>query len=169
MVCNWLRREVAQSCPTLHDPMGYSPPSMEFCRKEYWSGLPFPSPGNLPTQGLNPGLSHCKQTLYCLSHQGIWLAYSHSNAFFFFTSSFDSKFVYQQRGLGPIEEDTILVIDPNNAAVLQSSGKNLWVTLHMLLLMLVLFGTKYIIGSSLRKSILCSSGEKTQLKKAGDW
>lgn len=45
--------------------------------------------------------------------------------FFFLTSSFDSKFVYQQRGLGPIEEDTILVIDPNNAAVLQSSGKNL--------------------------------------------
>ena len=44
-----------------------------------------------------------------------------------FFSSFDSKFVYQQRGLGPIEEDTILVIDPNNAAVLQSSGKNLWV------------------------------------------
>uniref|UniRef100_A0A2K5CAQ5 Peptidylglycine alpha-amidating monooxygenase n=1 Tax=Aotus nancymaae TaxID=37293 RepID=A0A2K5CAQ5_AOTNA len=50
-------------------------------------------------------------------------------------NSFDSKFVYQQRGLGPIEEDTILVIDPNNAAVLQSSGKNLidkdgnyWVT-----------------------------------------
>ncbi|XP_006872377.1 PREDICTED: peptidyl-glycine alpha-amidating monooxygenase isoform X2 [Chrysochloris asiatica] len=39
-------------------------------------------------------------------------------------NSFDSKFVYQQRGLGPIEEDTILVIDPNNAAVLQSSGKN---------------------------------------------
>ena len=45
--------------------------------------------------------------------------------FFFLTSSFYSKFVYQQRGLGPIEEDTILVIDPNNAAVLQSSGKNL--------------------------------------------
>lgn len=49
--------------------------------------------------------------------------------FFFFFSSFDSKFIYQQRGLGPIEEDTILVIDPNNAAVLQSSGKNLWVKL----------------------------------------
>ncbi|XP_040095677.1 peptidyl-glycine alpha-amidating monooxygenase isoform X11 [Oryx dammah] len=45
-------------------------------------------------------------------------------------NSFDSKFVYQQRGLGPIEEDTILVIDPTNAAVLQSSGKNLFYLPH---------------------------------------
>ena len=42
--------EVAQSCPTLHDPTDCSPPgssSMEFSRQEYWSGLPFPSPGDL--------------------------------------------------------------------------------------------------------------------------
>ncbi|XP_076995174.1 peptidyl-glycine alpha-amidating monooxygenase isoform X11 [Tamandua tetradactyla] len=45
-------------------------------------------------------------------------------------NSFDSKFVYQQRGLGPIEEDTILVIDPNNAAILQSSGKNMFYLPH---------------------------------------
>ncbi|XP_045693854.1 peptidyl-glycine alpha-amidating monooxygenase isoform X8 [Phyllostomus hastatus] len=45
-------------------------------------------------------------------------------------NSFDSKFVYQQRGLGPIEEDTILVIDPNNATVLQSRGKNLFYLPH---------------------------------------
>ncbi|XP_042546671.1 peptidyl-glycine alpha-amidating monooxygenase isoform X6 [Dipodomys spectabilis] len=45
-------------------------------------------------------------------------------------NSFDSKFVYQQRGLGPIEEDTILVIDPNNAAVLESRGKNLFYLPH---------------------------------------
>ena len=38
--------EVAQSCPTLSDPMDYSlpgPPSMGFSRQEYWSGLPFAS------------------------------------------------------------------------------------------------------------------------------
>ena len=29
--------------------------SMEFSRKEYWSGLPFPSPGDLPDQGIEPG------------------------------------------------------------------------------------------------------------------
>ena len=34
--------------------------SMGFSRQEYWSGLPFPSPGDLPNQGLNPGLLHCR-------------------------------------------------------------------------------------------------------------
>ena len=28
---------------------------MEFSRQEYWSGLPFPSPGDLPNQGIEPG------------------------------------------------------------------------------------------------------------------
>ena len=39
--------EVAQSCPTLSDPMDYSLPGSsvhEFSRQEYWSGLPLPSP-----------------------------------------------------------------------------------------------------------------------------
>ena len=30
------------------------PPSLEFSRREYWSGLPFPSPGNLPNPGTEP-------------------------------------------------------------------------------------------------------------------
>ena len=46
-----------------------APPSIEFSRQEYWSGLPFPSPEIFSTQGLNPGLLHCKQMLYRLSHQ----------------------------------------------------------------------------------------------------
>ena len=29
--------------------------SMGFSRQEYWSGLPFPSPGNLPDPGIEPG------------------------------------------------------------------------------------------------------------------
>ena len=39
--------KVTQSCPTLSDPMDYSPPgppSMGFSRQEYWSGVPLPSP-----------------------------------------------------------------------------------------------------------------------------
>ena len=28
---------------------------MEFSRQEYWSGLPFPSPGDLPNPGIKPG------------------------------------------------------------------------------------------------------------------
>ena len=31
-----------------------APPSMGFSRQEYWSGLPFPSPGDLPDPGLEP-------------------------------------------------------------------------------------------------------------------
>ena len=48
-----------------------APPSMEFSRQEYLSGLPFPSPGDLPDPGIEPGsLPHCEQMLYRLSHQG---------------------------------------------------------------------------------------------------
>ena len=45
---------VAQSCPTLCDPMDFSLPgsSVEFSRQEYWSGLPFPSPEDLPNPGM---------------------------------------------------------------------------------------------------------------------
>ena len=32
-----------------------APPSMEFSRQEYWSGLPFPSQGDLPHPGIEPG------------------------------------------------------------------------------------------------------------------
>ena len=32
-----------------------APRSMEFSRHEHWSGLPFPSPGGLPDQGIEPG------------------------------------------------------------------------------------------------------------------
>ena len=39
---------------------------------KYWSGLPFPSPGNFPTQGSNLGLPHCRQMLNHLSHWGDW-------------------------------------------------------------------------------------------------
>ena len=31
------------------------PPSTEFSRQKYWSGLPFPSPGDLPDPGIEPG------------------------------------------------------------------------------------------------------------------
>ena len=40
-----------------------APPSMEFSRQEYWSGLPLPSPAIFPTQESNQGLLHCRQTL----------------------------------------------------------------------------------------------------------
>ena len=47
-----------QSCWTLATPWTIAhqaPQSMEFFRQEYWSGLPFPSPGDLPNPGIEPG------------------------------------------------------------------------------------------------------------------
>ena len=42
-----------------HDPMDYiasqASLSMGFPGREYWSGLPFPSPGDLPDPGIEPG------------------------------------------------------------------------------------------------------------------
>ena len=63
----------AQSCPTLAVPQTVArqaPQSMGFSRREFWSGLPFPSPGIFLTRGPRPGLLHGRQTLCCLSHHG---------------------------------------------------------------------------------------------------
>ena len=49
---------VAKSCPTLIIPWAVAcqtPMSMGFSRQEYWSWLPFPSPGDLPDPGTEPG------------------------------------------------------------------------------------------------------------------
>ncbi|XP_062368695.1 peptidyl-glycine alpha-amidating monooxygenase isoform X7 [Cinclus cinclus] len=45
-------------------------------------------------------------------------------------NSFDSKFVYQQRGLGPIEQNTIIVLNPSNAKLLHATGKSLFYLPH---------------------------------------
>ena len=51
---------VTQSCPTLCDPIDCSPPGSSVhwgvSRQEYWSGLPGPSPGDLPHPGMEPRL-----------------------------------------------------------------------------------------------------------------
>ena len=49
--------EVAQSCPTLCDPMDCSLPGFSvhgIFQARVWSGLPFPSPGDLPDPGIKP-------------------------------------------------------------------------------------------------------------------
>ena len=59
--------EVAQSCLTLCDPWTVAhivPLSMGFSRQEYWSGLPFPSPGE-GHPSLLPSLGPCT-ALLCL-------------------------------------------------------------------------------------------------------
>ena len=44
--------KVAQSCPALCNPGTIQ--SMDFSRPEYWSGWPYPSPGDLPNSGIKP-------------------------------------------------------------------------------------------------------------------
>ena len=61
---------------TFCDPKDCSPPaplSMGLPKQEYWSGLPFPSPGIIPVQELNPHLLyllHWQLDSLPLSHQG---------------------------------------------------------------------------------------------------
>ena len=48
---------VAKLCRTLATPWTVAcqaPPSMGFSRQDYWSGLPFPSPGDHPDLGIKP-------------------------------------------------------------------------------------------------------------------
>jgi len=79
--------KVAQSCPTLCDPMDYGLPGSSVhgilqARILEWVADPF-FRGIFPTQRLNPGLPHCRGILYCLSHHGSpskleWVAYPFS-------------------------------------------------------------------------------------------
>ena len=60
--------EATQLCPTLCGPMDCSPPGSSVhgifqARILEWVAISF-------SRGLNPGLPHCRQMLYCLSHQG---------------------------------------------------------------------------------------------------
>ena len=59
------------SCPTLCDPMEPAKLllSMEFSRQEYWSGLPFPTPRDLPV----PGIESMSLASTCT---GRWILYN---------------------------------------------------------------------------------------------
>ena len=47
-----------------------APLSMGFSMQGYWSGLPFPSPGDLPNQGIKPRSPALQADSSPLSHQG---------------------------------------------------------------------------------------------------
>ena len=50
-------RTCAQLCPTLWDLKDYSLPASSvhvISQQEYWSGLPFPPPGDHPNSGIEP-------------------------------------------------------------------------------------------------------------------
>ena len=59
-VVNYIKMKmlVIHSCPDLCNPMDCSPPGFSvngILQAKYWSGLPFPSPGDLPHPGIKPG------------------------------------------------------------------------------------------------------------------
>ena len=73
-VCVCVHVLVVQSCPTLCDPVNCSLPSSSLhgifqARILKWVVISF-SRSSRTRPGLNPGLPHCRQTLYHLSHQG---------------------------------------------------------------------------------------------------
>ena len=73
----------AQSCPTLCNPIDCSHQSLlsiEFSRQEYWCGLPFPAPGDLPNPGIpSLWLLHWQMDSLLLGHlgsPGVWHLWS---------------------------------------------------------------------------------------------
>ena len=82
----WFGGLVAKSCPTLATPWTVTcqpPLPMGFSRQEYCSGLPFPSSGDLPNSGIEPGSPICRRILYHLSHEES----IHIKGLFFLSSS----------------------------------------------------------------------------------
>ena len=64
---------ITQSCPTLCTPWTVAhqaPLSMGFSRQGYWSGFPFPSPGDLPDPGIEPGSPALQADSLPLCHLG---------------------------------------------------------------------------------------------------
>ena len=64
---------VIKSCLTLVTPWTvacHAPLSMGFAREECWSGLLFPSPGDLPDSEVEPMCLNCRWILYHLSYRG---------------------------------------------------------------------------------------------------
>ena len=88
---------VAKSCPTLQRLHGLQPTSLlsplDFPGKNTGVGCHFLLQGILLTQGSNLGLLHCRQTLYCLSHQANHYICVQSTLFF------SENQVYLQRQL----------------------------------------------------------------------
>ena len=73
MLCHLGGGLVAKSCPTLATPWTVArqaPLSMGFSRQQYWSGLPFPSPGDLPDPGIEPRSPALQADSLPLSYEG---------------------------------------------------------------------------------------------------
>ena len=105
-VCQYM---CAHLCLTLCDPMDYiacqATLSMGFPRQEYWSGFPFPSPGDLPDAGIKPasfGSPVCRWILY---HRATWEVPEFDNIYFLISPKGGVVMLsYFSREIGPIED-----------------------------------------------------------------
>ena len=64
-ICMCVHAKSLQPCATLCNPMESSLLPVGFSKQEYWSGLPCPSPGDLPDPGLEP-VSHIYLQMFFL-------------------------------------------------------------------------------------------------------
>ena len=71
----WLLSCVQLFCDPMDCTACQAPLSMVFLRQEYWSGLPFPSPGDLSNQGLKLCLLHWQAGSLPLNHQRSLLSF----------------------------------------------------------------------------------------------
>ena len=78
-----MKVKVAQLCPTLWDTVDYTVNGLLQARILGWVAFPFSRVRVTQTQGINPGLLHCRRILYQLSHQGSYLSLSHGFLFCF--------------------------------------------------------------------------------------
>ena len=113
--CYESESEVTQLCRTFCNPMDCSLPGSciqgTFRSRVLGVGCHFLLQGIFPTQGLNLGLPHYRQTLYCLSHQGS-LAHLNEGTSSGVKSSFDFLFCpfYYCFGFSPKGSSTVILL-----------------------------------------------------------
>ena len=66
--CWRISHSVVFNSVTLWTVAHKAPLSMGYSRQEYWSGLPFPSPGYLLNPVIEPGSPHCRHSLLSYVH-----------------------------------------------------------------------------------------------------
>ena len=77
-IANNVNADIEEIIPKVNyqGKLGYARLFMGFLRQEYWSGLPFPSPGDLPNSGIEPESPAWQADSLPLSHLGRTLAHS---------------------------------------------------------------------------------------------
>ena len=92
-----------------------APLPMGFSRQEYWSGLPLPSPGDLPNPGSEPIAPALQADSLPLSHQGNQKSYSKHQIYWWNVENFASEVESEKKMLSQKGEKTTLRMRENNS------------------------------------------------------